>query len=49
MTLDISKYQTQIKLLLQSFENRIPDFELDKKSILLFMNLFSITVSETLQ
>ncbi|CAI6377025.1 unnamed protein product [Macrosiphum euphorbiae] len=43
---DISKYQTQIQLLLQSFENRFQDFEKDKNNILFFMNPFSITFSE---
>ncbi|XP_025410356.1 general transcription factor II-I repeat domain-containing protein 2B-like [Sipha flava] len=43
---DISKYQTQIQLLLQSFENRFQDFEKDKNNILFFMNRFSITFSE---
>lgn len=42
---DISKYQTQIQLLLQSFENRFQDFE-DKNNILFIMNPFSITFSE---
>ncbi|XP_025413377.1 general transcription factor II-I repeat domain-containing protein 2B-like [Sipha flava] len=43
---DISKYQTQIQLLLQSFENRFQDFEKDKNNILFFMNPFSITFNE---
>lgn len=48
-SLDYSKFESQIELLLKSFEERFQDFERDRKNILLFMNPFAISSSEILE
>lgn len=46
VTINCSKYESKIRCLLQSFENRFQDFESKKPNIQIFMNPFIISSSE---
>ncbi|CAG4973545.1 unnamed protein product [Colias eurytheme] len=46
VTMNCSKYEFKIRCLLQSFESRFQDFESKKPNIQIFMNPFTISLSE---